>query len=159
MSRDASIAAVISGDNECFMYPDGSFREIPLQISGDYESVVSANGNVIAFECVSPYGTRDPYTLEPTGVTGEVYFFDPSGDLVGSADPYSILSPGERAKLSSDGRYFCYNLSTGELFLCHTTTDNQYTLLEKSEGGRGRTSFHLARMASYSVLLDSQQGL
>lgn len=144
MSRDASIAAVISGSNACFMYPDGSFREIELPLPGGYKSIVSANGEVIAFECTDPSGTRDPYTLEPTGVTGEVYFFDPSGNLIGSADPYSILSPGERAKLSSDGRYFCDNLSTGELFLCHTTTDNQYTLLEKSEGGWGRTSFHFS---------------
>ena len=145
MSRDASIAAVISGGrNACFMYPDGSFREIPLPRPGGYESVVSANGEVIAFECVSPSGTRDPYTLEPTGITGEVYFFNPSGNLIGNADPYSIIGADERGKLSSDGRLFCDKLSTGELLLCQTGMDNQSSLVEMTEGGRGRSSFEFS---------------
>ena len=142
LSRDASIAAVISGGrNACFMYPDGSFLEIPLPRPGGYESIVSANGEVIAFECVSPSGTRDPYTLEPTGITGEVYFFNPSGDLIGNADPYSIIGADERGKLSSDGRLFCDKLSTGELLLCRTGMDDQSSLVGMTEGGRGRTSF------------------
>lgn len=142
MSRDASIAAVVSGGpSACLMYPDGSFREIPLPQPGGYESVVSANGEVIAFECVSPSGTRDPYTLEPTGITGEVYFYDRNGNLIGSADPYSIISASERGKLSNDGRFFSDNLSTGELFVIDPLSDHSGYLVTASEGGRGRGSF------------------
>ncbi|MEA3265455.1 MAG: hypothetical protein U9P42_00735 [Candidatus Fermentibacteria bacterium] len=153
MSRDASIAAVISGGEReplaCFMYPDGTFREVPLPQQGRFQSVVSANGEVIAFECVSPVGTRDPVTFEPTGVVGEAFFYDPNGNLLNRVSPPAIFSGFERCKLSSDGRYFCGGLSTGELFLTNSLSGYTGELIPVSEGGLGRGVFNFSPDGDY----------
>ncbi len=153
MSRDASIAAVISSNEReslaCFMYPDGSFREVPLPKPGGYQSIVSANGDIIAFDCVRPQGTRDPITLEHTGYFGEVYFFDANGNLLNRVSPPAILSGFERCKLSSDGKYFCDNLSTGELFLVNSLAEYPEELIPVSEGGRGRIQFSFSPDGEY----------
>ncbi len=151
LSRDASIAAVVSGGRTldhpgesiaCLMYPDGSFKEVPFDRNGDYEAMVSSNGEVVAFQCVTPDGMFDIRTHERTDVMGDVYVFDPDGNLIHRVSPPVIFSSGERGKISSTGRFICDKLSTGELFLFDCENDYATRLLSMSEGGRGRTSFN-----------------
>ncbi len=158
LSRDASIAAVVSGGRTldrpfesiaCFMYPDGSFKEVPFDRNGDYEAIVSSNGEVVAFQCVTPVGMHDPQTYERTGVVGDVYVFDPDGNLIHSVSPPVIFSSGERGKISSTGRFICDKLSTGELFLIDCATDYSTRLISMSVDGRGRTSFNYSPEGDY----------
>jgi len=152
LSRDASIAAIPSDytsvgvsmqSNACFMYPDGSFEEIPFERRGTYEAVVSANGEVVTFTCNSPSGQYDPVTYEETGIVGDVYFYDTKGSLLHSVIPPSpIISAG--GKLSTTGRYFCTEISTGEILIVDCPEDYSTTLIGISEGGRGRSVFSVS---------------
>jgi len=157
LSRDASIAAIptdrtsvgaISESYACFMYPDGSFKEIPFERRGDYTAIVSANGKVVAFECTSPSGLNDPITGERTGIVGDVYFYDPEGNLLNSVSPPVTYSSGERGKISSTGHFFCDKLGTGELFLIDCE-EFSTRIIDMSEGGRGRTSFNYSPDGEY----------
>ncbi|MBN2587972.1 MAG: hypothetical protein JXR55_11830 [Candidatus Fermentibacteraceae bacterium] len=157
LSRDASIAVVPSDRTTlgtvmesfaCFMYPDGSFREIPFERRGNYEAVVSANGGVAAFTCTSPSGLHDPVTGERTGIVGDVCFYDQEGNLINSVSPPVLFSPGF-AKISATGSCFCTRLSTGEIFLINCEDGFSTSLIGMSEGGRGRTSFGFSPDGEY----------
>ncbi|MBD3277268.1 MAG: hypothetical protein GF388_03125 [Candidatus Aegiribacteria sp.] len=157
LSRDASIAVVPSDRTTlgtvmesfaCFMYPDGSFREIPFERRGNYEAVVSANGEVAAFTCTSPSGLYDPETYEETGIVGDVYFYDPDGNLINSVSPSVLFSPGFTT-MSATGNYFCTRLSTGEIFLVNILDNFSTSLIGMSEGGRGRSSFGFSPDGEY----------
>ena len=168
LSRNASIATVISGGTSmesrregfaCFMYPDGSFTEISLQESGDFDVVAGGNSDVVAFQCLLPLSMHDPVTYERTGVTGDVYFFDREGNLINRISPPVIFSADERGKLSSNGRYFCDALCTGELFLIDLESDFQKNLIAMSEGGRGRYSFNFSPDGNYLCIGGYSRGL
>ncbi|MBD3277266.1 MAG: hypothetical protein GF388_03115 [Candidatus Aegiribacteria sp.] len=156
LSRDASIAAIptdyttvgVSRQSyACFMYPDGSFREIPFERRGTYEAEVSANGEVAAFTCTSPSGLHDPETGERTGIVGDVYFYDPDGNMINSVSPPAIIQGG--GKFSSTGSYFCTRLSTGEIFLINCADGFSTSFIGMSEGGRGRSIFSFSPDGKY----------
>ena len=159
LSRDASIAAVVSGGRSfeyshepfaCFMYPDGSFREESFEISGDYETIVSNDGEVVVFQCVAPDGRYDVYTHEPTGIIGDIYLYDPDGTLIQSVSPPVIFSADERLKISSDNRYICDHLSTGGLFLIDCGDDYSTRLIEGTgESGRATSEFNFSPDGNY----------
>ena len=159
LSRDASIAAVVSGGRSfeyslgpyaCFMYPDGSFKEESFEISGDYETIVSNDGEVVVFQCEAPDGRYDVYTHEPTGIIGDIYLYDPDGTLIQSVSPPVIFSADERLKISSDNRYICDPLCTGALFLIDCGDDFSTNLIEDtSEQGRGLSVFNFSPDGNY----------
>jgi hypothetical protein len=158
LSRDASIAAVVSGGRTleylrepfaCFMYPDGSFKEFQVETSGDYEAIVSSNGEIVVFQCDTPDGMYDIRTHERTDVVAETFIYDPYGNLIHSVSPAVLFGSGERVKISSTGRFICDMLSTGELFLIDCETDYSVRLISESEGGRGRTSFNYSPDGDY----------
>ncbi|MCK5787225.1 MAG: hypothetical protein KAH54_11805, partial [Candidatus Sabulitectum sp.] len=168
LSRDASIATVVSGGTTmesrregfaCFMYPDGSFTEVSLQESGDFSVVAGGNGDVVAFQCLLPLSMHDPVTYERTGAAGDVYFFDRNGNLLKRVSPPVIFSADERGKLSSNERYFCDALCTGELFLVDLKSDFQDNLIAMSEGGRGRFSFNFSPDGNFLCIGGFSRGL
>ncbi|MCD4847846.1 MAG: hypothetical protein K8R76_06615 [Candidatus Aegiribacteria sp.] len=162
LSRDASIAAIQSGSTPaggialpwasfaCFMYPDGSFREISFDRKGYYEEVISANGKVIAFLCTSPSGMHDPQTFERTDVTGEVYFYDTDGNLIHSVSPPVLLFGG---KISAYGRFFCGNLCTGDVFLVNCAQNYSTSLFTD------RSNFNFNPNGNYLCLGGHSSGL
>ena len=157
LSRDASIAVIPSDyttanivsrqSHACFMYPDGSFKEVPFARRGTYKAVVSVNGEVAAFTCTSPSGLHDPMTGERTGIVGDVYFYDPDGNMINSVSPPALIQGG--GKFSSTGSYFCTRLSTGEIFLINLADGYSSSLIGMSEGGRGRSFFSFSPDGKY----------
>jgi len=115
LSRDASIGVISSGGNgiyhpfnqpyACLMYPDGSFKEIPLDSIGSYDALVSPDGEVIAFFCVR----RDnlPSEERATSIV-PIYLFDRDGNSQGTITPPVPLSWSYRAAISPDGNYVCH---------------------------------------------------
>lgn len=154
LSRDASIAAIPSGGSDvyhyrepfaCFMYPDGSFREEPFGYVAAFDATVSPNGELVVFRCYTSAGWGfDPVTNEPvSGPIGDAYIFDSRGNLLQRVTPPSLFSP-KAAEISSDGRYICSFLSTGELFLIDCEDGYSTRLIEENEGdrnSRGHYSF------------------
>ncbi len=168
LSRDASIAAVVSGGTTmefrrdpyaCFMYPDGSFMEIPFDTKGSFDALVSNDGEVVAFQCVRPSGMRDPHTYERNEVVGDFYVFDPSGNLIQRISPPVIFSPGERGKISSTGRFICDNLCTGEVFLIDCEDNYSTRMIRESEGGIDRHSFNFSPDGNYLCAGGHSSGL
>jgi hypothetical protein len=146
LDRDATIAVTPSGGSTmlnwqeafaCFMYPNGSFREVPFDYVAVFDATVSPNGEVVVFRCRTSTGTGfDPVTHEAlTGDIGDAYIFDSRGNLLQRVTPPSLFR-AIAAQISSDGRYICSYLSTGELFLIDCEDGYSTRLIEEYEGSR-----------------------
>ncbi|MCD4849086.1 MAG: hypothetical protein K8R76_12970 [Candidatus Aegiribacteria sp.] len=115
LSRDASIGVITSGGNgiynftnqpyACFMYPDGSFLEVPFDSIGMYDAIVSPDGSLIAFFCVERLFL--PSEERQTSIV-PVYLFDKNSNLIRTITPPVPLRWSERPAISEDGSYICH---------------------------------------------------
>jgi WD40 repeat protein len=120
LSRDASVGVCRSGgghialDFACFLYPDGSFREIDIDdVSVQY--TLSEDGNTAVFH------SRQSY--EPGSPEHMLYVFDREGDLIFERlMPSGSNSGGARPSVSPDSKYIATGLYCGEIWLLDAIT-------------------------------------
>lgn len=130
LSRDATIGAVQSGGNEalehrqrqpyaCFLYPDGSFLEIPFDSLGRYRAAVSDDGSRIAFVCTE-HSWSDPHAAmiaynnrPPDDVIIDAYVFDRDGCLLGRITPETPFTHSCWPKMDQSGRVLAANVWGG----------------------------------------------
>lgn len=120
LSRDASVGVYRSGggyialDFACFLYPDGSFREIDID-DVFVQYTLSEDGNIAVFY------SRQSY--EPGSPEHMLYAFDREGDLIFERlMPIGSNSGGARPSVSPDSKYIATGLSNGEIWLLDAIT-------------------------------------
>lgn len=139
LSRDASIGVITSGGNgvfdftaqpyACFMYPDGSFLEVPLDSIGMYDCIVSPDGSVVAFFCAErlflPFEERERRIVP-------IFVFDKNGILSSTIVPPVPLRWSERPAISEDGRYLCHQARAAGGCLIDVSSESA-TIIQKLE--------------------------
>ncbi|MCD4776338.1 MAG: hypothetical protein K8S15_09855, partial [Candidatus Aegiribacteria sp.] len=115
MSRDGEISVISTGGNSpeypneqpyaCFMYSDGTFFEVPLDVIGMYSAIVSQDGSIVAFSCVHQ---SESSTSDQGNPTGPVYIFDRDANHLRTIFPEVQLEWCWRPAISSEGEYLCH---------------------------------------------------
>jgi hypothetical protein len=110
-SRNADVSVYVSGGYSientrnhsyaCFMYPDGTFKEMPPEKLGFYGVAVSQDGSTVVLSCKIP-NEHNENTETP------VYVFDQHGNLQRTIIPQTPLNWCWRPTISSDGQYLCH---------------------------------------------------
>ena len=126
LSRDASVGIFRTGNTDgigynraCFLYPDGSFREQPIDLVF-VQYALSQDGNVAVFYSRSRH---NPDQLDQEQWEWMLYAFDHEGDLIFERlMPSSPLSGSATPAISPDSRYIAAPLSGGEVWLLDART-------------------------------------
>lgn len=124
LSRDASVGIFRTGESDginlnraCFLYPDGSFREQPIDpVFVQY--ALSQDGNVSVFYSSTPHNREQREPAERM-----LYAFDHEGGLIFERlMPSSPLSGSATPAISPDSRYIAAPLYGGEVWLLDAST-------------------------------------
>lgn len=124
LSRDASVGIFRTGNTDgigynraCFLYPDGSFLEQPIDLVF-VQYALSQDGNVAVFYSIEAH---DRDQREPA--ERMLYAFDREGELIFERlMPSAPLSGSATPAISPDSRYIAAPLSGGEVWLLDAHT-------------------------------------
>ncbi|NLH79058.1 MAG: hypothetical protein GX465_18720 [Acidobacteria bacterium] len=165
LSRDASVGAIQSGGNEalehrqrqpfaCFLYPDGSFLEIPFDSLGRYRAAVSADGSTIAFVCTehawsNPHEAMLAYDNHPPDdVIIDAYVFDGNGRLRSRVHPDDVITNYNEPEMSPTGRMLCVS-TWGGVGVISCINGNYVNTVMPIETGKNLNNFHLSPDGEY----------
>lgn len=135
MSRDGEISVISTGGNSpeypneqpyaCFMYSDGTYLEVSLDIIGMYSAIVSQDGSIAAFGCVR---RGQSSVSEEENQAGPVYVFDRDANLMSTIFPPVQLEWCWRPAISADGMYLCHTARGANTCLINCINGNSEIL-------------------------------
>lgn len=158
LSRDATIGAVQSGGNEaleheqrqpyaCFLYPDGSFLEIPFDSLGRYRAAVSEDGSRIAFVCTR-HAWSDPHAAmiaynnsPPDDVIIDAYVFNRDGSLLSRIHPEDVVTNYNEPGMSPTGGMLCV-ATRGGIGILDCDQGRYRCTIEPLDSGRNLNNFY-----------------
>jgi hypothetical protein len=160
LSRDASVGAVQSGGNEalehrqrqpyaCFLYPDGSFLEVPFDSLGRYRAAVSGDGSRIVFVCTE-HSWSDPQAAmlaynnrPPDDVIIDAYVFNSDGSLLSRIHPDDAVTNYNEPGMSPDGGFLCA-ATRGGIGILDCDQGIYRCTIEPPDSGRNLNDFYMS---------------